>query len=42
MIENELNELLSVLSRDKPSDTNAMRELFQRLCPSQELAKRPN
>jgi len=42
MIENELNELLSLLARDKPADTNAMRDLSQRLCPSQELAKRPN
>lgn len=42
MIENELNELFSLLTRDKPGDTNSLRELFQRLCPSQELSKRPN
>jgi hypothetical protein len=42
MIDNEVNELLSLLSKDKTSDTNTMREIFQRLCPSHELSKRPN
>jgi hypothetical protein len=41
MIDNEVNELLALLSKDKTSDTNTMREIFQRLCPNV-LSKRPN
>ena len=42
MVENEVNELLSLVGKEKTLDTNFMRELLQKLCPSVEICRKPN
>lgn len=42
MIENEINELFAILGKDRPIDTNLLRDIFQKICPNQEVSKRSN